>query len=64
HLIPTFQPMTDGGYTSARKKNSTTSVTKASTVVKGRLLTQHTGLPPRVTGAAKPPGVKPSRKPR
>ena len=23
HLIPTFQPMTDGAYTSARKKNST-----------------------------------------
>ena len=64
HLIPTFQPMTDGGYTSARKKNSTTVVTKASTVVKGRLLTQHTGLPPRATGAAKPPGMKPSRKPR
>jgi uncharacterized radical SAM protein YgiQ len=64
HLIPTFQPMTDGGYTSARKKNSTTTATKAAPVVKGRLLTQHTGLPPRVTGAAKPPGMKPSRKPR
>ncbi|MFZ2295866.1 MAG: DUF3362 domain-containing protein, partial [Polaromonas sp.] len=63
HLIPTFQPMTDGSYTSARRKNSTTTVTKASPVVKGRLLTQHTGLPPRVTGSAKP-GVKPSRKPR
>lgn len=62
HLIPTFQPMTDGSYTSARRKNSTTTVTKASPVVKGRLLTQHTGLPPRVTGSAKP-GVKPSRKP-
>src|SRR5690606_14680091 len=23
HLIPTFQPMTDGGYQSARRKNST-----------------------------------------
>ncbi|MFZ2386239.1 MAG: YgiQ family radical SAM protein [Polaromonas sp.] len=62
HLIPTFQPMTDGSYASARRKNSTTTVTKASPVVKGRLLTQHTGLPPRVTGSAKP-GVKPSRKP-
>ncbi|WP_310628737.1 YgiQ family radical SAM protein [Limnohabitans sp.] len=40
HLIPTFQPLTDGGYTSARRKNSTG-------VMKGRLLTQHTGLPPR-----------------
>jgi hypothetical protein len=28
--------------------------------VKGRLLTQHTGLPPRVTGSA----AKPTRKPR
>jgi hypothetical protein len=40
HLIPTFQPQTDGGYTSSRRKNSTG-------VAKGRLLTQHTGLPPR-----------------
>jgi uncharacterized radical SAM protein YgiQ len=39
HLIPTFQPLGDGGYQSARKKNSTP--------VKGRILTQHTGLPPR-----------------
>jgi uncharacterized radical SAM protein YgiQ len=49
HLIPTFQPMTDGSYTSARKKNSTSAV---QSVAKGRLLTQHTGLPPRQTGAA------------
>ena len=54
HLIPTFQPLaTDGSYTSARKKNSTAVAVKpgASKVtaqpVKGRLLTQHTGLPPR-----------------
>ena len=40
HLIPTFQPQTQGGYVSARRKNSTG-------VAKGRLLTQHTGLPPR-----------------
>ncbi len=53
HLIPTFQPMTDGTYQSARKKNSSTStgVTKASQVVKGRLLTRHTGLPPLAQGA-------------
>jgi uncharacterized radical SAM protein YgiQ len=54
HLIPTFQPLTDGSYTSARRKNSTTVVSKASPVVKGRLLTQHTGLPPRDNGSAKP----------
>ena len=50
HLIPTFQPQTDGGYTSARRKNSTvapkTGAARAG-VVKGRVLTQHTGLPPR-----------------
>jgi uncharacterized radical SAM protein YgiQ len=40
HLIPTFQPVTDGNYTSARRKNSTL-------VRKGRALTQHTGPPPR-----------------
>ncbi len=46
HLIPTYQPTTDGSYTSARRKNSTPP--------KGRLLTQHTGLPPR-------PGTKASK---
>ena len=59
HLIPTYQPMTDGGYESARKKNSTTVTTKSSPVTKGRLLTQHTGLPPRDNGAGKP--AKPAR---
>lgn len=63
HLIPTFQPLGDGGYQSARRKNSTAAPVKAVAPVKGRILTQHTGLPPRVTGAAKP-GVKPLRKPR
>ncbi len=54
HLIPTFQPLsTDGSYTSARKKNSTVAPVKPGAVksnaqpVKGRILTQHTGLPPR-----------------
>ncbi|RYG08183.1 MAG: DUF3362 domain-containing protein, partial [Burkholderiales bacterium] len=62
HLIPTFQPMTDGSYQSARKKNSTTSLarpTAVNTVTKGRLLTQHTGLPPRQNGSAKPLVVVP-----
>jgi uncharacterized radical SAM protein YgiQ len=57
HLIPTFQPLTDGTYQSARRKNST-SVAKTSAVaspVKGRILTQHTGLPPRDNGSGKPP---------
>ncbi|MFM2276547.1 MAG: hypothetical protein RL211_2419 [Pseudomonadota bacterium] len=73
HLIPTFQPLTDGGYQSARRKNSTVAPAKPAAPVKtlkastapsrGRMLTQHTGLPPRVTGSAKPV-VKPSGKGR
>jgi uncharacterized radical SAM protein YgiQ len=39
HLVPTYQPVTDGGYASPRRKNSSPR--------KGALLTQHTGLPPR-----------------
>jgi uncharacterized radical SAM protein YgiQ len=53
-LIPAYQPITDGAYQSARRKNSTPGPAKAATPVRGRLLTQHTGLPPRVTGSAKP----------
>ncbi len=52
HLIPTFQPMTDGSYQSARRKNSTGVATKPGQPVKGRMLTQHTGLPPRDNGSA------------
>ncbi|MEP6964783.1 MAG: YgiQ family radical SAM protein [Polaromonas sp.] len=63
HLIPTFQPLLDGSYTSARRKNSTATGTKPSQVMKGRLLTQHTGLPPRDNGAGRP-AAKPTRKPR
>jgi uncharacterized radical SAM protein YgiQ len=48
HLIPTYQPATDGSYQSARRKNSTPSRTPRA----GTLLTQHTGLPPR-------PGTRP-----
>ena len=49
HLIPTWQPVTDGTYVSARKKNSTPLSSKSSSgqPTKGTLLTQHTGLPPR-----------------
>ena len=55
HLIPSFQPATAGEYTSARRKNSTPAVVRSPAVTPGRVLTQHTGLPPR-------PGVR--RKPR
>jgi len=57
HLIPTWQPLSDGSYQSARKKNSTAAPTRATpksaatAPPEGRMLTQHTGLPPRVTGA-------------
>jgi len=66
HLIPTWQPLGDDGYQSARKKNSTPSGARPQPVssakpVKGRVLTQHTGLPPRDTGKGK---SKPSRQPR
>ena len=55
HLIPTFQPMVDGSYQSARRKNSTAAPAQKPNrqPVPGRMLTQHTGLPPRVTGAAR-----------
>ena len=55
HLIPTWQPLGDGSYQSARKKNSTAPNAKALAPVKGRMLTQHTGLPPRETGAQRAP---------
>jgi len=53
HLIPTFQPLTDGNYTSSRRKNSTPVVADAKPALKGKLLSQHTGLPPRETGAGR-----------
>ncbi len=65
-LIPTNQPINkeSGEYNTARKKNSTVSgdsrkrlnaTQQASNQQpkKGQILTQHTGLPPRVTGAKK-----------
>ena len=54
HLIPRFQPLNTEGYTSSRRKNSTAASAKTSPVTTGRvkaapgkILTQHTGLPPR-----------------
>ncbi len=46
HLIPAYQPRTDGSYSSARKKNSTPGKKRTK---KGTILSQHTGLPPRET---------------
>ncbi|MDX1329273.1 MAG: YgiQ family radical SAM protein [Burkholderiaceae bacterium] len=55
HLIPSYQPLNTGSYVSPRRKNSTPKVDapRAGRPVKGTLLTQHTGLPPRAGLAAK-----------
>ncbi len=60
HLIPTFQPVTDGSYQSARRKNSTSGPAQGvrQGPGPGKLLTQHTGLPPRAGVRAAPrPGA-------
>jgi hypothetical protein len=44
-LVPAYQPRNTDSYRSPRRKNSNRQ--KAGGVRKGRLLTQHTGLPPR-----------------
>jgi hypothetical protein len=67
HLIPNFQPAGGSGYSSARRKNSTPAAAAVSPVKRGRMLTQHTGLPPRADGAsasASAAGSGGRRKPR
>jgi uncharacterized radical SAM protein YgiQ len=53
HLIPTYQPLGTGGYESARRSNSTPASRSGtqSNIKSGQALTQHTGLPPRESGA-------------
>ena len=46
-LIPAFQPKETGEYQSPRRKNSYGKKQKTKGIKKGRVLTQHTGLPPR-----------------
>ncbi len=58
HLIPSFQPATDGSYQSARRKNST-----PVTAVRGRLLTQHTGLPPKAADSTSSRPARAARRP-
>jgi uncharacterized radical SAM protein YgiQ len=63
HLIPNYQPVTDGSYESTRRKNSTPTGVKTSVVKPlakqtpqpGQILTQHTGLPPRDNGSRPAP---------
>ena len=82
HLIPSFQPLTAGGYSSAQRKNATSaasspavskpgapkpSARKPDVPKPGRLLTQHTGLPPRDLGVGvchKTAAMAPRRKAR
>jgi uncharacterized radical SAM protein YgiQ len=49
HLIPFYQPTTDGAYVSSRRKNSSQGSKSVALkgVSTGTVLTQHTGLPPR-----------------
>ncbi len=71
HLIPSYQPLTDGGYESARRKNSTPSKPAVKAPAKtagraaaprpGQVLTQHTGLPPRVTGSGRGGAGRPGK---
>ena len=80
HLVPYWQPMTES-YAAPRRKNSTAATPapaigtgntrgkttgKVAPVRKGRLLTQHTGLPPRSVGtrpSSGQRGPKPLAKP-
>ncbi len=58
HLIPTHQPETGKGYKASRRKNSTEAHQRRT----GRkILTQHTGLPPRDDGS-KPNRARDKRK--
>jgi hypothetical protein len=71
HLIPNYQPTTDGSYQSPRRKNSSLGLVgskpfgRPSAAVeahnprdfsvpqkpgRGKIMTQHTGIPPRATG--------------
>jgi uncharacterized radical SAM protein YgiQ len=63
HLIPTYQPSADGQYNSPRKKNSSAGEGVSIKVKpqKGRILTQHTGLPPRAGTTAKRKPQRPTR---
>jgi hypothetical protein len=69
HLIPSYQPNTDGTYQSPRRKNSSFGKPSASAVAhnprdfsvpqkpaRGKILTQHTGLPPRAGTGVKTGG--------
>jgi radical SAM superfamily enzyme YgiQ (UPF0313 family) len=54
HLIPSFQPSTDGGYDSARRKNSTQAGTRTSVVTTGRVARQDKASAPGKAAGARP----------
>jgi len=58
HLIPTSQPVTGQGYRASRRKNTEQAHQRRTGK---KILTQHTGLPPREDGG-KPAGA--GKKPR
>ena len=59
HLIPTHQPETGQGYQAARRKNTVQAHRRRTGK---KILTQHTGLPPRDDGSRKP--ARAAKKPR
>ncbi len=63
HLIPTYQPMAGACASNSKEKflSIPSMVMEKNQPKPGQLLTQHTGLPPRVTGSARPGQKKKSR---
>ncbi len=59
HLVPEFQPETSHNYQASRRKNTKQAHQRRTGK---KILTQHTGLPPRETGGGKP--TRAGKKPR
>ncbi len=67
HLIPTYQPSTEAGYESARRKNSTHAGTRTSTVTVGRVAKQGgapSAAPSSAASRGQRAGASPERDPR
>jgi hypothetical protein len=56
HLIPSFQPAGAGPVAKAVAARPASQ----ATLRRGTILTQHTGLPPRDSGARRPPAIDPA----
>ena len=60
HLVPSYQPAGTAPATATKPRTAAPAAAaplKAATPRRGTLLTQHTGLPPRDTGAARKPAA-------